>query len=148
VNVDQSLRLSDLAQLVRPLEVDLRGPAFAEVFGAILNSLGTDRLDPETQERLRELHQHARQDFVLGAWQPLFESTDEEIETLVESMLHDLGVPYLALQGADPGPGYADWLTSRVPTATVEVWDGHGHWLHLVDPDRFVARVRDFVAAT
>lgn len=148
VNVDQSLRLSDLAQLVRPLEADLRGPAFADVFGAILDSLGADRLDPETQRRLRALHAHARQDFVLGAWQAIFDSTDEEIEALVESMVPNLEVPYLALHGADPGPGYADWLTSRVPTATVEVWDGHGHWLHLVDPDRFVARVRDFVAAT
>jgi len=146
VNVDQSLRLSDLAQLVRPLEADLRGPGFADVFGVILDSLGADRLDPETRDRLRELHEHARQDFVLGAWQAIFESTDEEIEALVESMLPNLQVPYLALHGADPGPGYADWLTSRVRTATVEVWDGHGHWLHLVDPDRFATRVRKFVA--
>ncbi len=148
VNVDQSLRLSDLAQLVRPLEADLRGPAFADVFATILDSFGADRLDAETQDRLREMHGRARQDFVLGAWQALFESTDEEIQALVESMLPNLRVPYLALHGAHPGPGYADWLTSRVPTATVEVWDGHGHWLHLVDPDRFVARVRDFVNAT
>jgi pimeloyl-ACP methyl ester carboxylesterase len=33
------------------------------------------------------------------------------------------------------------------PTATLEVWGGYGHWLHLVDPDRFAARVREFVAA-
>ena len=148
VNVDQSLRLSDLAQLVRPLQADLRGPAFADVFGAILDSLGADRLDPETQDRLREMHGRARQEFVLGAWQAIFDSSDEEIETLVESMLPNLEVPYLALHGGDPGPGYADWLTTRVPSATVEVWGGHGHWLHLVDPDRFVGRVRDFVAAT
>jgi pimeloyl-ACP methyl ester carboxylesterase len=34
-----------------------------------------------------------------------------------------------------------------VPTASVEVWDGDGHWLHLVEPDRFAARIREFVAA-
>ena len=147
VNVDQSLRLSDLAQLVRPLESDLRGPAFADVFGAILDSLGAERLDPETRERLHDLHRRARQEFVLGSWAPLFDSTDEEIDALVESMLPDLDPPYLALHGADPGPGYAGWLTSLVPTATVEVWEGQGHWLHLVDPDRFVARVREFLAA-
>ncbi|HUF84504.1 MAG TPA: alpha/beta hydrolase [Acidimicrobiia bacterium] len=148
VNVDQSLRLADLAQVVRPLEADLRGPAFEDVLGAILDSLGTDRLDPGTQKRLHEFHGQARQEFVLGAWQAIFDSTDEEIEALVESMLPNLRVPYLALHGADPGPGYSDWLTSLVPTATVEVWEGHGHWLHLVDPDRFVARIRDFAAAT
>ncbi|MBW1688806.1 MAG: alpha/beta fold hydrolase [Deltaproteobacteria bacterium] len=30
--------------------------------------------------------------------------------------------------------------------ATVETWDGLGHWLHLVEPERFVARVRSFTA--
>jgi len=33
-----------------------------------------------------------------------------------------------------------------VPHAEVEVWEGMGHFLHLVDPVRFAERVRDFVA--
>ncbi len=147
VNVDQGLRMSDFAQLVRPLEAALRGPQFRETFGAIIDSLGPELLDPDTQARLARLHEDASQDLVVGIWRQLFESTDEEIDALVETMLlPNLRVPYLALHGSEPGDDYRDWLTRLVPTATVEVWDGDGHWLHLVEPDRFAARVRDFVA--
>lgn len=146
VNVDQGLRTSDLAQLVRPLAAELRGPRFSETFGAIVDSLGADSLDPGTAARLARLHEDASQGLVVGVWTQLFDSTDEELDSLVETMLlPNVRVPYLALHGSDPGPGYTDWLTSLVPTAAVEVWDGAGHWLHLVDPDRFAARVRSFV---
>jgi pimeloyl-ACP methyl ester carboxylesterase len=53
-------------------------------------------------------------------------------------------VPYLSLHGADPGPGYGAWLASAIPGAVTEVWDGLGHWLHRVEPERFLARVRAF----
>ena len=33
-----------------------------------------------------------------------------------------------------------------VPSAHIEVWDGSGHMLHLVDPERFAARVRPLLA--
>jgi pimeloyl-ACP methyl ester carboxylesterase len=39
------------------------------------------------------------------------------------------------------------WLTALVPSAQVEVWDGSGHMLHLVDPKRFAARVRPLLSA-
>lgn len=146
VNVDQGLRLADFAALVRPLEAELRGPNFRDIFPVVLEALGFDRLDPDTQARLQAVHARAPQKVVLGMWAPLFESTDEQIDALVEGLVREVRVPYLALHGSDPGPGYAEWLTSRVPTATVEVWDGDGHWLHLVEPDRFAARVRSFVA--
>ena len=51
-------------------------------------------------------------------------------------------LPYLAIHGIDPGPAYAAWLTGLIPTATVEVWEGLGHYPHLVDPDRFGASTR------
>jgi len=148
VNVDQGLRLADFAALVRPLEAELRGPNFRDVYPVVLEALGFDRLDPDIQEHLRAIHARAPQDVVLGMWGPLFESTDEQIEELVEGLVAEVRVPYLSLHGLDLGPDYAGWLTTRIPTATVEVWDGDGHWLHLVEPDRFAARVRDFVATT
>lgn len=147
VNVDQGLRLTDFAALVRPLEAELRGPGFAALIAPMFDSLGVDRLDADTRARVREMHARARQDVVLGMWGPVLESTDEELDAAVGGLLGQVRVPYLALHGADPGPGYVEWLTERVPTATVEVWDGAGHWLHLVEPDRFAARVRRFEAS-
>jgi pimeloyl-ACP methyl ester carboxylesterase len=34
-----------------------------------------------------------------------------------------------------------------VPNGQVEVWDGHGHFPHLVDPERVARRIADFVEA-
>ena len=45
-----------------------------------------------------------------------------------------------------PGVEYATWLKSVVPTATLEIWPEHGHYPHLVDPQRFLDRVREFEA--
>jgi pimeloyl-ACP methyl ester carboxylesterase len=33
-----------------------------------------------------------------------------------------------------------------MPRAQVESWDGSGHMLHLVDPARFIARIRPLLA--
>jgi len=33
-----------------------------------------------------------------------------------------------------------------LPTATVERWADHGHYPHLIDPDRFAARLLDLLA--
>jgi pimeloyl-ACP methyl ester carboxylesterase len=55
-------------------------------------------------------------------------------------------VPYLSLHGIDPGPDYAPWLQHLVPTAAIEVWPEMGHYLHLVDPQRFLTRLSEFEA--
>jgi hypothetical protein len=35
-------------------------------------------------------------------------------------------------------------LTAPAPTAEVDVWDGDGHYPHLVEPDRLVERLEAF----
>lgn len=89
------------------------------------------------------------QDVALGVWDLIFTNSEEEIAAAVDDALigcANLAAPYLSLFGFDPEPSYADWLTSRIPNATVEVWADHGHYLHLVDPDRFVSRLEEFWA--
>jgi len=54
--------------------------------------------------------------------------------------------PYLSLHGIDPGPEYQEWLRSLIPHVEIEVWPGRGHYPHLVEPDRFVARLEEFWA--
>ena len=68
------------------------------------------------------------------------------LDQLVRPTLGMISTPYLALHGADPGVEYATWLKSVVPTATLEIWPEHGHYPHLVDPQRFLDRVREFEA--
>ena len=78
-------------------------------------------------------------------------NTEPHIAATVDAMLAgyaDHPTPYLGLFGIDPGPGYAEWLARRVPGAVVETWEDHGHYPHLVDPDRFVDRIVAFWAGS
>jgi pimeloyl-ACP methyl ester carboxylesterase len=147
VNVDQTLRMTDFAAAVRPLRSQLEGDGFDAVMASFADMLGAGTLPPDTAARVRA-YDRSKPEVVLGIWQALFEMSDEDLTALVENgLLPNLRVPYLAIHGPDPGADYVEWLTTRVPSATVEVWGG-GHWVHLGDPGRFVNRVRDFVAAT
>jgi pimeloyl-ACP methyl ester carboxylesterase len=83
---------------------------------------------------------------VLGVWDLVFTSSDAELDAMAASVGGHIEAPYLALHGMDPGPDYDVWLEARLPTATVERWVDHGHYPHLVDPDRFAARLLDLLA--
>jgi len=137
VNVDQPLRLGDFATALAPVADALRGPAFAETFAAVLDGLGHDGVPPESLEYLEARHRAARQDVVLGVWEQVFTTPPEELTALAASILAAVQVPYLAVHGSEPPPGYADWLTAQQPGARLEVWRG-GHYPHLAEPDRFV----------
>lgn len=144
VNVDQPLALSGFKETLGALEPLLRGTeaefqqAITAVFEQMAGALaGAERARVEAQRR-------ADQDVVLGVWDLVLTSSAAELDAVVEQLARAIHVPYLALHGIDPGPGYSEWLTGLVPTATVEVWPDLGHYPHLVEHDRFVARVVAF----
>ena len=149
VNVDQGLRLADAAAAIRPLEAPLRAGPAGQVMLGLGEALGDGLLPEPIRSEVRARHERARTEVLAGTWEAIFTSTDEELTALAEQqLLPNVQVPYLALHGSDPGPGYAEWLQAVMPTAELEVWDGMGHWLHLLDPDRFATRVRSFLAST
>ena len=144
VNVDQGL---DLAQMQAGLlaQADLlRGDAFPTLMMGLFDSLRGAASDEEWARltALRRLDQPV----VLGIWGVMLDSTPEQLDAVVTQMAQAVRTPYLALHGIDPGPGYAAWLAARMPQAEVEVWDGLGHYPHLVKPQAFTARVRAFEA--
>lgn len=145
VNVDQSLDLGGLQAQVQAAEPALRSDAFGEVMDALFGSMRGQLPDPEAQ-RLAGIRRYDP-DVVLGVWGVMLENGSAELSALVGAMTAGVDVPYLSLHGIDPGDGYEAWLRERIPTATVEVWAGLGHHPHLVDPDRFVARLRALDAA-
>lgn len=147
-NVDQPLRLADFGAALRPLEGALRNPdTFHEALGQVFEAMHGSMLDTVTLEALLENRTQARQDVVLGVWGLVFDSTDEELDATVDAVAPAITAPYLAIHGLDPGEGYAEWLVERVPHAQVELWEDHGHYPHLVDPDRFVTRLRPHLSA-
>jgi pimeloyl-ACP methyl ester carboxylesterase len=147
VDVDQSLRLDAFKEQLAPAEAMLRDSAQHQlVVDAMFEMMMGEMLPAHEQARIAALR-HADQEVVLGVWELLLTQPADEIATTVDAALAGYAgreVPYLAVFGLDPGDGYAGWLAERIPGSVVEYWADHGHYPHLVDPDRFVARLREF----
>lgn len=142
--LDQPLALAGFQAGLQEAEPFLRGSdaefgaAMAQIFASMAGPLGGSAYDHI--EGLR----HGRQEVVLGVWDQILTTPVEELDGVVATMTAGITAPVLSLHGIDPGPDYAPWLTTRIPTAVTEIWADHGHYPHLVDPDRFLARVRAF----
>jgi pimeloyl-ACP methyl ester carboxylesterase len=149
VDVDQSLQLDGFKAQLAPAEAMLRDPAqYQLVVDAMFELMMGDRLPADEVARVNGLRR-ADHEVVLGVWELLLSEPVEQIAATVDAALSGYAgrdVAYLALFGLDPGEGYGDWLAERIPGSTVEYWAGHGHYPHLVDPDRFVERLREFWA--
>ena len=144
VNVDQPLKLDDFQDGLQAAAPALRDPAsFPQVMNALFDGMTGDVIGDSERDRLAALRR-LDQDVVLGIWSPVLDSTRDALAERMETMARAVRCPYLAIHGIDPGPAYAAWLTGLIPTATVEVWEGLGHYPHLVDPDRFVRRLEAF----
>ncbi|HYF25058.1 MAG TPA: alpha/beta hydrolase [Baekduia sp.] len=144
VTVDGSLRFGDVAVLVAPHADALRSERTMEAVMAVERALDL-RGHPDLAAIQRRVLAFPRE-VVLGVWGPLLDRPPAELTATAEAVLRHLRAPLLALHGPPPPADYASWLTGLVPSATVEVWDGAGHMLHLAEPERFAARVRAFLA--
>lgn len=144
VCVDQSLRFGDFAESVKPYADALRGERTMEAVLSIDRSL---QLEPYAgvEEMERRVLAFPRE-VVLGLWDALLTTPPEQLTTTAEAVLPRITAPLLSLHGSPPPANYEAWLTGLVLSADVEVWDGSGHMLHLVDPERFAARVRPLLA--
>jgi pimeloyl-ACP methyl ester carboxylesterase len=144
LNIDQPIELSGFQELAQGVEPLLRGDGFADFMESFFAML-YGPLPAEEVARLAALS-HPVQDVVLGMWGPVLDLPPAELEEVVRSLTAGIHVPYLALHGDDPGPTYGPWLRDAIPTATFEVWEGCGHYPHLLHPERFTARLRAFEA--
>ncbi len=147
INVDQSLDLAGFQAGLRQLQPLLEGDAdaFRSAISMVFDSMRGPLSSTETV-RIEALRLPI-QDVVLAVWSPVLQGSLDDLNALVGAMAQAIGAPYLSLHGIDPGPTYEGWLEALIPTASVEVWAEHGHYPHLVDPSRFVARVNDFVSS-
>ena len=147
INIDQPLQLAAFQDGLRQLEPMLRGDTstFESAISMVFDAM-RGPLPPPEVARIESLRR-PEQSVVLGVWEPVLQSSVDDLDALVRSMAAGITAPYLSLHGIDPGPGYAQWLTELIPTATVEVWADHGHYPHLLEPQRFVERVESFIAA-
>jgi len=112
--------------------------------------LSIDRdLQLEPYDGVKGMEQRIRafpREVVLGIWDALLTRPPAELTAIAEAILPRITAPVLSLHGSQPPPDYEAWLTGLVRGAQIEVWGGSGHMLHLVDPERFAARVRRLLA--
>jgi pimeloyl-ACP methyl ester carboxylesterase len=143
VCVDQTLRFGDFASLLQSHERALCANTNETV-------LEIDRqLDLGPYEEVASFERRVRafpSEVILGIWEAALTTPPEQLTALSEALLPQIKVPLLSLHGSPPPADYEPWLTGLVPTAEVEVWDGMGHLLHLVDAPRFAARVTEFLS--
>ena len=146
VNLDQTMDLASFQVSLRALEPLLRAdPAtFAATMDMIFDAM-RGPLSDEEWARLSALRRYD-QDVVLDIWGSVFELAEDELAEMVTNLAGAIQAPYLSLHGTDPGEDYEAWLASLVPQAVVERWEGAGHYPHLAEPERFLARLADFEA--
>ncbi|MGZ6885765.1 MAG: alpha/beta fold hydrolase [Acidimicrobiia bacterium] len=143
VNVDQPLELGGFQDALAPLEPMLRDPEqFADAVRTVFAVL--DGPLPASERARLDALSSPESDVVLGMWDPVLTLPAEELDAMVSLLLRAIRVPYLAIHGSDPGVEYVQWLLARVSNARLEVWPDHGHYPHLIEPDRFVERLDQF----
>lgn len=147
VDIDQSLQLHGFKEMLAPAEPMLRDPdQYHEVIEAMFDSMHGDLLPQSERERIGS-SRRVDQDVILGVWDVILTQPVDEISQTVEMALAGYSskhTPYLALFGIDPGDDYGAWLGDRIEGAIIDVWTDHGHYPHLVEPQRFVDTVERF----
>jgi pimeloyl-ACP methyl ester carboxylesterase len=141
VSIDNGPHIRPFAELVRRVEPALRGPGFAEVWPMFENSLGLERIPEPVRSLVLATHE-VHQDVVIGYWEMLLRSEPAELQAWMDSA--KLDVPCLGVFGRPITDGERERFES-LPDVQLEEWAGDGHFVHLVDPDRFASRLRQFV---
>ena len=143
VCVDEPLRFGDTAERIRPLATRLRGERPMEAVMEFERGLGLEPYAGVAEMERRVLAFDP--EVVLAAWAAVLETPPHRLTEVSEALLPQISAPLLCLHGSPPPDDYAAWLTALASGARVEVWDGTGHLLHLVDPARFAARAAEFL---
>ena len=143
VLVDQATEVLPFAQMLHQVAPMLRGPAFDQVWPNIENSLGLDRIPEPTRTLVLDTHKVA-QDVVLGYWDQVLNTEPAELQAWIDDKAALIKIPCLAVFGRPATDGERKRL-GRLPDAQIEEWAGDGHFVHLVDPERFATRLQAFI---
>ena len=143
VCVDQQQDVRAFSALLKQLEPVLRGPGFASAFERFQESMAIDRV-PEPFRSLVYASQRIDQDVVVGYWDEVLNTDADALQTRIDEGLATIDVPVLAVFGR-PLPDGAEHGLARIRNLELVEWPGLGHFPHLVEPDRFTERLRDFI---
>ena len=138
--VDQATELLPFAQLLHQIAPMLRGPGFDQVWPNFENSLGLDRIPEPTRSLVLDAHK-VEQDVVLGYWEQVLSTDPAELQAWIDDVASRIQSPCLAVFGRPVTDGERERF-SRLPDVQIEEWAGDGHFVHLVEPERFTTSLR------
>jgi pimeloyl-ACP methyl ester carboxylesterase len=143
VAIDTGPDVEPFAQLAQQLEPALRGPGFTDVWQTYESTLGLEQIPEPTRSLVLATHE-VDQDVVLGYWDMMLRTDPAELQAWIDTELAKVDVPCLGVFGrlvTDRERTRMD----RLPEMQLEEWVGDGHFVHLVDPDRFAGRLSKFI---
>jgi len=143
VLVDQATEVLPFAQMLHQVAPMLRGPAFDQVWPNIEGSLGLDRIPEPTRTLVLDAHKVEKQ-VVVGYWEQVLTTDPADLQAWIDDVASRIESPCLAVFGRPATDGERERL-SRLPDVQIEEWAGDGHFVHLVDPERFTTRLLAFV---
>lgn len=144
VLVDNGPEIRPFAELAHRLEPALRGPGFDEVWSTFENSFALERIPEPTRSLVLAAHD-VKQEVVVGYWETMLRTDPAELQAWIDTqILPNLEVPCLAVFGRPTTDGERERF-SRLSDVQLEEWVGDGHFVHLIDTDRFATLLRQFV---
>jgi pimeloyl-ACP methyl ester carboxylesterase len=145
VNVDQPFDLVQFRTRLDPFDDDLRRGDFADTWTRFVNTEEPEAVPADRQELLWSNIRPDRE-VILDVWGAVLDTPPEALVDQVAATLPAVTAPYLGLFGTALSDEERR-LQALVPNGEVEVWEGHGHFLHLVDPERAADRIAAHAAA-
>lgn len=143
VLVDQAPYIRPFAAMLHQFEPALRGENFRDVFEPIRQSIGVELL-PEPQRSSILASQRIDQELVLAYWDEVLDTTPDEMQARIDEDMKAISVPVLAVFGHTIDAATREHLTGHSPSAEIVEWDGLGHMVHLMEPERFARQVAEF----
>jgi pimeloyl-ACP methyl ester carboxylesterase len=143
VLVDQAPYVRSFAEMLHQFEPVLRSENFLAAFEPIRQTIGVELL-PEPQRTSILAGQRIDQNLILGYWDEVLATAPEELQARIDRELKAVSVPVLAVFGQTIDAATREHLLAHLPSADIEEWAGRGHMVHLMEPDRFAARLAEF----
>lgn len=138
------LYLPHVAESLAPYRERLLGDDFEAAFHEWESGFSLDSV-PEPQRTMLAESREPRAEVVLAYWRTLLDRSEAVVaQERFAAALAAITVPALICLANPPSPEDAQMLDSMT-SATVEVYEGMGHFLHLVDPERFAERLRAWI---
>lgn len=144
VNVDQPLDIRPFAQLLRQIWPALSGPGFSSTFQRFQQSLGLENVPEPRRSRILD-SQTIRPELVLGYWDQAKSTDPDQLHSQFSEALRQITCPYLAVFGRPLTTQDRAYMADHLRGLQLTEWPDSGHFVHLVDVDRFTERLRTFI---